>query len=159
MPYNGRNDQRGRGPQHKRPPMSRPHQRREPQSRQEPVSTDRLETGCESDYLNSLIGAKLELMVVLRQGDHIAGQLVWYDLACLKLAPSESLVSLSSSFHCLGLTVGIESAIMDGRCSAADGLVQFWKPDSRSTCLGICEGTLAGYSALDSATLRPASLG
>lgn len=94
MPYNGRNDQRGRGPQHKRPPMSRPHQRREPQSRQEPVSTDRLETGCESDYLNSLIGAKLELMVVLRQGDHIAGQLVWYDLACLKLAPSDGSPSL-----------------------------------------------------------------
>src|SRR5947207_8350986 len=98
MPYNGRrNDQRGRGgPQHKRP-MSRPQQRRDSQPRHDaspPAPADRLETGCESDYLNSLIGANLELMVVLRQGEHIAGQLVWYDLACLKLAPSDGSPSL-----------------------------------------------------------------
>src|ERR1041384_4306562 len=92
MPYNRRNDQRARGPQHKRPSMSRPQPRREQQPRHDappPAPADRLETGCESDYLNSLIGANLELMVVLRQGEQIAGQLVWYDLACLKLAPSD----------------------------------------------------------------------
>ena len=100
MPYNRRNDQRdqrGRGSQHKRPSMSRPQPRREPQMRQEapaPASADRLDTGRESDYLNSLIGANLELMVVLRQGERIAGQLVWYDLACLKLAPSDGSPSL-----------------------------------------------------------------
>src|ERR1051325_8296212 len=97
MPYNRRNDQRGRGPQHKRPSMSRPQPRREQQPRHDappPAPADRLETGCESDYLNSLIGANLELMVVLRQGERIAGQLVWYDLACLKLAPSDGSPSL-----------------------------------------------------------------
>ena len=94
-----RNDPRGRGPQNKRSSsMSRPQPRRESSPpRYEapaPASADRLDTGCESNYLNSLIGANLELMVVLKQGECIAGQLVWYDRACLKIAPSDGSPSL-----------------------------------------------------------------
>jgi len=55
---------------------------------------DHSSTGCESSYLSALMGAALELVVVLRQGDQIAGQLVWYDRACLKLAPSNGSPSL-----------------------------------------------------------------
>jgi hypothetical protein len=40
------------------------------------------------------MGAALELVVVLRQGDHITGRLAWYDTACLKLIPSDGSPSL-----------------------------------------------------------------
>ena len=33
--------------------------------------------------------AACDLVVVLRQGDRIAGRLAWYDQACLKIAPSD----------------------------------------------------------------------
>jgi len=35
-----------------------------------------------------------ELVVVLRQGDCIIGQLAWYDQTCLKLTPSDGSPSL-----------------------------------------------------------------
>jgi hypothetical protein len=35
-----------------------------------------------------------ELIVVLRQGDRIAGRLAWYDRTCLKIAPSDGSPSL-----------------------------------------------------------------
>jgi hypothetical protein len=88
-----RHDPRGRGHHGKRPSSGeRMPPRREAPPR--PASIDQLDTGRESDYLSSLMGTDLELMVVLRQGEQIAGQLVWYDLACLKLAPSDGSPSL-----------------------------------------------------------------
>jgi len=38
--------------------------------------------------------AGCELVVVLRQGDRIAGRLAWYDQSCLKIAPSDGSPSL-----------------------------------------------------------------
>jgi hypothetical protein len=51
-------------------------------------------TGCESGYLNSLVETARELVVVLRQGDCITGQLAWYDHTCLKLTPSNGSPNL-----------------------------------------------------------------
>jgi hypothetical protein len=96
MTFKRHDPRSGRGPQHKRPSGGRPQPRRDAPPRHDapPASTDRLETGCESQYLNSLLNANLELMIVLRQGESIAGQLIWYDRTCLKLAPSDGSPSL-----------------------------------------------------------------
>lgn len=112
--YNKRNDHRGRGNQNRGPSSGKrgPQQRRDqgprrdsrrdsqprreapPQQPQQPVSSDYLDTGLENQYLNSLIGSNHELTIVLRQGENIAGQLIWYDWSCLKLAPSDGSPSL-----------------------------------------------------------------
>jgi len=88
---NRRNDFRGRSGPPRRPSGERRPPRSEPSQH---GAADRSATGYESTYLNSLMGTALPIVVVLRQGDQIAGQLVWYDRACLKLAPSDGSPSL-----------------------------------------------------------------
>ncbi len=61
---------------------------------QRPKVTDSSVTGSESTYFLSLMEKTTELMVVLKQGDEIMGRLVWYDQACLKIAPSDGAPSL-----------------------------------------------------------------
>lgn len=51
-------------------------------------------TGFESQYLLSLIEANSPIVVVLRQGERIAGQLIWYDRECLKVTPDDGSPSL-----------------------------------------------------------------
>lgn len=78
--------------EYRRPQMGerRPSHGRPPPSRRDDDSG----TGCESRYLHSLMETARELVVVLRQGDSITGQLAWYDHTCLKLTPSNGSPSL-----------------------------------------------------------------
>lgn len=88
---NRSNYHRDRGDRFRRPSSS---ERRPPHESQRHRSVDSSITGCESHYLSSLMERSLELVVVLRQGDQIAGRLAWYDQMCLKIAPSDGSPSL-----------------------------------------------------------------
>ncbi len=89
---NRRNYDRDRGTQYGRPSAGerRPSRGESPASRR----PDDSGTGCESRYLRSLVETARELVVVLRQGDCLTGQLAWYDHTCLKLTPSNGSPSL-----------------------------------------------------------------
>ena len=83
---------RDQASQYRRPP------RFERQSSRDTAPSSRLldgsGTGRESQYLNSLVETACELVIVLRQGDCLTGQLAWYDQTCVKLTPSDGSPSL-----------------------------------------------------------------
>ena|GEM_PF-3377443 len=91
---NRRNDfRRGRDRnQNKRPSSSRGAQNQE--ETQQSGATDASITGFESRYLSSLMETSSPIVVVLQQGERVAGRLVWYDQGCLKITPNDGSPSL-----------------------------------------------------------------
>ena len=89
---NHRNDFRQKRAQLKRPPSRRarrPHD--EPRSSD---TTDAYITGFEDQYLSSLMETGNPIVVVLQQGEQIAGRIAWYDQGCLKITPPDGSPSL-----------------------------------------------------------------
>lgn len=67
---------------------------REHEETQQSGATDASITGFESRYLSSLMETSSPIVVVLQQGERVAGRLVWYDQGCLKIAPTDGSPSL-----------------------------------------------------------------
>jgi hypothetical protein len=91
---NRRNDfRRGRDRiQNERPSSRRGAQKHE--ETQQSGATDASITGFESRYLSSLMETSSPIVVVLQQGERVAGRLVWYDQGCLKITPTDGSPSL-----------------------------------------------------------------
>jgi hypothetical protein len=90
---NRRNDFRKDRGHSKRPSSRRPRPPLRDKLRQFDM-IDTSSTGCESQYLSSLIDTCNPIVAVLQQGERIAGQLVWYDQGCLKISPADGSPSL-----------------------------------------------------------------
>ncbi len=90
---NRRNDFRqGRG-QIKRSSSRRPRPAPADESRQSDT-IDASITGFEGQYLGSLMETSIPIVAVLREGERVAGRLVWYDHGCLKITPADGSPSL-----------------------------------------------------------------
>jgi hypothetical protein len=91
---NRRNDfRRGRDKHQNKRPSSRRGAQKHEETRQS-GATDSSSTGFENRYLSSLMETRSPIVVVLQQGERVAGRLVWYDQGCLKITPTDGSPSL-----------------------------------------------------------------
>gem|GEM_PF-1743459 len=79
--------------QKKRPASRRSRPRRRDKAQQFNTSDDSI-TGFEYQYLDSLIETSTQIVLVLRQGEQVAGRLVWYDQGCFKITLSDGSTNL-----------------------------------------------------------------